>query len=79
MKQIQLPLYCMKDQLSIEIHFSDEARRYWLRHTVGVPAAGNFAIDKTQTKLVVDYLYYDQDSMDTYQLQIETDFELENF
>ena len=39
LKQIQLPLYCMKDQLSIEIHFSDEARRYWLRHAVGVPAA----------------------------------------
>ena len=69
MKQIQLPLYCMKDQLSIEIHFAPVANRYWYKSG---ESAGTFTIDKTQTKLVVDYIYYDQDSMDTYQQQIET-------
>ena len=37
LKQIQLPLYCMKDQLSIEIHFAPQSQRYWLRKSeVGV-------------------------------------------
>ena len=68
LKQIQLPLYCMKDQLSIEIHFAPAANRSWYKSG---ETAGTFTIDKTQTKMIVDYIYYDQDSMDTYQLQIE--------
>ena len=59
----------MKDQLSIEIHFAPVANRYWYKSG---ETDGTFTIDKTQTKLVVDYIYYDQDSMDTYQQQIET-------
>jgi hypothetical protein len=69
LKQIQLPLYCMKDQLSIEIHFAPQSQRYWLRQS---EVGGTYTIDKTQTKMIVDYIYYDQDSMDTYQRQIET-------
>ena len=68
LKQIQLPLYCMKDQLSIEIHFAPVGDRYWYRSG---GTGGTFTLDKTQTKMIVDYIYYDQDSMDTYQRQIE--------
>ena len=69
LKQIQLPLYCMKDQLSIEIHFAPIGKRSWYRKT---QADGDFKIDPVQTKMIVDYIHYDQDSMDTYQRQIET-------
>jgi len=69
LKQIQLPLYCMKDQLSIEIHFADQTNRGWYKKD---ETGGDFAIDQVQTKMIVDYIHYDQDSMDTYQQQIET-------
>ena len=42
---------------------------YWLRKS---EVGGTYTIDQTQTKMIVDYIYYDQDSMDTYQRQIET-------
>lgn len=69
LKTVQLPLYCMKDQLSIELYFAPAANRYWYQKG---EAAGTFTFNQAQTKMIVDYIYYDQDSMDTYQRQIET-------
>ena len=69
LKQTQLPLYCMKDQISIELYFAPAANRYWLQNG---EAGGAYTFNTAQTKMIVDYIYYDQDSMDTYQRQIET-------
>ena len=38
----------------------------------GQTADGAYTFNTAQTKMIVDYIYYDQDSMDTYQRQIET-------
>ena len=69
LKQTQLPLYCMKDQISIELYFAPAANRYWLQKG---QVDGAYTFNTAQTKMIVDYIYYDQDSMDTYQRQIET-------
>ena len=49
--------------------FSSISLRVWYQKG---ESAGTFTFNQAQTKMIVDYIYYDQDSMDTYQRQIET-------
>ena len=68
--QIQLPLYLMKEQVSIELFFeTNDAKRYCVPSAGADP--GLVTIDKTQTKLVADYIYYPQPVMDNYESQIK--------
>eukprot|EP01050_Picozoa_sp_SAG11_P040146 SAG11_NODE_17292_length_522_cov_1.650118_1_plen_114_part_10 len=55
--QIQLPLYLMKEQVSIEMYFETDAKsRYCIPSSGTDPGA--VTIDPDQTKLVADYIYY---------------------
>ena len=69
LKTNQLPLFMMKDQLFIELHFSpannNKADRLCMENTSANPATVN--IDPIQTKLICDYLYYPQEMMEQYE------------
>ena len=64
LKQNQLPLYMMSEQVSVELHFDpDNVNRCQAKNGLGtIP----YLIDQTQTKLIADYIYYPQDMMDAY-------------
>ncbi len=63
LKQTQLPLYMMKEQVSIELHFADAGER--AQSASGV-ASGTYAIDQNEVKFIADYIYYPQNMMDSY-------------
>jgi hypothetical protein len=63
LKQTQLPLYMMKEQVSIELHFSDVTDR--AQSASGV-ATHNYVIDQDEVKFIADYIYYPQNMMDAY-------------
>jgi len=63
LKQTQLPLYMMKEQVSIELHFSDATDR--AQSASGV-ATHNYVIDQDEVKFIADYIYYPQNMMDAY-------------
>jgi len=64
LKQTQLPLYMMQEQVSIELTFepSLSARACGAK---GV-AAASYAIDTDQVKFIADYIYYPQEMMTAY-------------
>ena len=64
LKQTQLPLYMMKEQVSIELHFADQDDR--AQSASGVAAAATYAIDQDEVKFIADYIYYPQNMMDAY-------------
>tara|TARA_R110002110_G_scaffold358806_1_gene568127 strand:- start:72 stop:1550 length:1479 start_codon:yes stop_codon:yes gene_type:complete len=64
LKQTQLPLYMMSEQVSVELHF-DPVNVNRCQGTQGLGSA-TYTIDQTQTKLIADYIYYPQDMMDAY-------------
>ena len=68
--QIQLPLYLMKEQVSIEMFFETNAKKRYCIPSGGTDP-GSVAIDPEQTKLVADYIYYPQPVMDNYENQIK--------
>ena len=63
LKQTQLPLYMMKEQVSIELTFAGDEERACSASGV---AQGVYAIDQTQVKFIADYIYYPQNMMDSY-------------
>lgn len=63
LKQTQLPLYMMKEQVSIELHFSDATERCQSASNV---ATASYAIDQDEVKFIADYIYYPQNMMDAY-------------
>lgn len=63
LKQTQLPLYMMKEQVSIELHFADAGDRG--QSASGVASAA-YAIDQDEVKFIADYIYYPQNMMDAY-------------
>lgn len=63
LKQTQLPLYMMKEQVSIELHFADAGDR--CQSASGV-ASGTYLINQDEVKFIADYIYYPQNMMDAY-------------
>jgi len=63
LKQTQLPLYMMKEQVSIELHFADAGERCQSASSV---ASAAYAIDQDEVKFIADYIYYPQQMMDSY-------------
>ena len=82
LKTNQLPLYMMKEQITLELVLYDEASagRGWV--ISGETANTSFSLDTTKTKMFADYQYYPQEMMVAYanansQLQFSyTDYRL---
>tara|TARA_R110000744_G_scaffold28489_1_gene68660 strand:+ start:443 stop:1963 length:1521 start_codon:yes stop_codon:yes gene_type:complete len=72
LKTNQLPLFMMKEQVSLELQFTpqapagDTSRRLCVQSGVAV-ADNDCDINQNQTKVVADYLYYPQEMMIAYQ------------
>lgn len=65
LKQTQLPLYMMQEQVSIELTFEPaQARRVCI--VASGTAGQTIAIDTDQVKFVADYIYYPQEMMTAY-------------
>jgi hypothetical protein len=66
LKTNQLPLYMMKEQISLELVLTDEASegRGWVAS--GGTATTSFSLDTTKTKMFADYQYYPQEMMVAY-------------
>ena len=71
LKQTQLPLYMMQEQVSIELTFEPvQARRCCIVN--GGSTDQTIAIDTDQVKFVADYIYYPQEMMTQYAQQNPT-------
>jgi len=64
LKQTQLPLYMMEEQVSVELTF-EPASDQRLQRGPGV-GAQPITIVQTEVKLIADYIYYPQEMMDAY-------------
>jgi hypothetical protein len=62
LKQQQLPLFMMKEQVTVELEFEPNAGRMWTSAT----EAQTFNIDTSSTKFVADYIYYPAEMMTAY-------------
>ena len=62
LKMNQLPLYMCKEELDIELHFSEAPFRLCISGNDAVGAQ----IVTTETKMIADYIYYPQEMMDAY-------------
>jgi hypothetical protein len=62
----QLPLYMMKEQVSLEFVLNDEASAGRGFVVSGGVAATTFALDTSKTKMFADYQYYPQEMMIAY-------------
>ena len=62
LKQTQLPLYMMQEQVSVELSFEPQN----VNRVCSAGATGTYAIDQTELKLIADYIYYPQDMMTAY-------------
>jgi len=63
LKQTQLPLYMMKEQVSIELTFAPSAVR---AQSASLVASATYTIDTNEVKFIADYIYYPQQMMDAY-------------
>ena len=64
LKQTQLPLYMMEEQVSVELQFEpDSDSRLQLGQGTG---AQDITIVQNEIKLIADYIYYPQEMMDAY-------------
>jgi hypothetical protein len=68
--KVQLPLYLMKEQVSIELFFETDNAKKYITPKGGTDITSPIVIDTEQTKLVADYIYYPQPIMDNYEAQI---------
>jgi len=64
LKQTQLPLFMMEEQVSVELHF-DPVNVNRAQAASGV-ATGTYAINQDELKLIADYIYYPQEMMEQY-------------
>jgi hypothetical protein len=69
LKMNQLPLYMMKEQVSIELRLTPHKTdgRMCCRQTT--TANGDIEIDQTKSKLIADYIFYPTDVMEAYARQ----------
>jgi len=58
----QIPLYMMKENVTIELEFEPSAGRMWQSGAEAI----NFDIDTSETKLIADYIYYPGEMMSAY-------------
>ena len=65
LKMNQLPLYMMKEEISIELTFANNNVRCVTANDLGV-SSEVYDIDETQCKFVADYIYYPQELMLAY-------------
>jgi hypothetical protein len=79
LKQTQLPLFLMKEDISVELHFEDQHHRYFATQTDVSSNADKVAVkkesvtfDHSRSKFIADYMLYPQDQMDNYARQVET-------
>lgn len=67
LKTNQLPLFMIKDQLFVELHFAPEANTKGDRQCVNASETNaSMPLDVTKTRLIADYIYYPQDMMNQY-------------
>lgn len=64
LKQTQLPLYMMNEQVSVELHF--EPVNVNRCQAVGGVATATYTINQDELKLIADYIYYPQQMMTAY-------------
>ena len=64
LKQTQLPLYMMQEQVSVELHF-DPTNVNRAQAPQGT-ATATYAINQDELKLIADYIYYPQEMMTAY-------------
>jgi len=64
LKQTQLPLYMMQEQVSVELHF-DPTNVNRAQAPNGT-ATATYAINQDELKLIADYIYYPQEMMTAY-------------
>ena len=69
LKQNQLPLYMVDEQISIELRMSPMSLNQRLCYLGGDTAFTNPAIDLTKCKMVADYVFYPTEIMAAYQQQ----------
>jgi hypothetical protein len=62
LRQQQLPLFMMKEQITIELEFEDNAKRMWFV-SAGSPTIN---INTAETKLIADYQYYNESIMSAF-------------
>ncbi len=65
LKQTQLPLYMMQEQVSIELTFEPVSQKRCSIEDSGT-SAFTASIDTNEVKFVADYIYYPQEMMTTY-------------
>tara|TARA_A100000171_G_scaffold30067_1_gene28301 strand:- start:565 stop:2070 length:1506 start_codon:yes stop_codon:yes gene_type:complete len=78
LRTIQLPLFMMKEQVSLQLLWTDVnpaaglagSRRCCLGHEAGHGA--EYDIKRDQVKVIADYIYYPQDMMESYAQQNST-------
>tara|TARA_R100001086_G_scaffold194646_1_gene111506 strand:+ start:2079 stop:3560 length:1482 start_codon:yes stop_codon:yes gene_type:complete len=70
LKQTQLPLYMMREQVSVELTFDPVAKNRICNRS-GV-ATSTPTINTDELKLIADYIYYPQEMMDAYAQQNNT-------
>lgn len=64
LKQTQLPLYMMQEQVSVELHF--EPVNVNRCQAESGNATTTYSVDQDSLKLIADYIYYPQDMMEAY-------------
>ena len=69
LKQNQLPLYMVDEQISIELRMSPMSLNQRICYAAGDTPFTNPAIDLTKCKLVADYVFYPTEIMAAYQQQ----------
>ena len=69
LKQNQLPLYMVDEQISIELRLSPMSQNERLCYAGGDTAFTNPAIDLTKCKMIADYVFYPTEIMAAYQEQ----------
>ena len=79
LKQTQLPLYLMKETITVELHLTESKHRFWAQATdiddagkLAAVRSETFEFDHTHTKFIADYMLYPQDQLDNYSRQVET-------
>ena len=67
----QLPLFMIDQQVSIELYFepTSSKKRCVANGNDGIATGQPYNMDLTQTKLISDYIYYDNSMMDTWASQ----------
>lgn len=66
LKQTQLPLYMMEEQVSVELTFEPVNRQRCQVRGGVAPGGTTYTVDENELKLIADYIYYPQEMMEAY-------------